>query len=347
MQIFKESINMFEVKVEVAFPIEPYEADFIGNEEQFKPYRNPEVEFGDIQLDDYQYITEEFESTNDATITNIEFYDTTLDKDGCGTVTICITFCASHPFVFNQSDLDYIGDAFSDAICFDNLISISAIGCASGIEEYVDYSKDDYRGEREWVEDDYYDSAYARIPKGAIPKVKILETTSNKGAAITEAFKIGDRVKQTYANPYNVGTILDVINDEEGVRYKVHWDYSDGPDIEVLPVGEPLSPYSEEDEKNGYYESRSCYTHSSILRESSGYYSLEECVNEYLDSGSSGELVVFSDIDKKQLYHGDLEDVLDTLDCEDLMVIDDMMAVDVDPDDEVYDPNADIIIVVV
>lgn len=44
-------------------------------------------------------------------------------------------------------------------------------------------------------------------------------------------FHIGDRVRQAYANPYNVGTIEDIMDDD---TYGVQWDYSDGPDFEYV-----------------------------------------------------------------------------------------------------------------
>ncbi len=44
-------------------------------------------------------------------------------------------------------------------------------------------------------------------------------------------FHIGDRVRQAYANPYNVGTIEDIMDED---TYGVQWDYSDGPDFEYV-----------------------------------------------------------------------------------------------------------------
>ncbi len=44
-------------------------------------------------------------------------------------------------------------------------------------------------------------------------------------------FNVGDRVREKYANPYRIGTILDIYDNGD---VKVEWDYSDGDDIEII-----------------------------------------------------------------------------------------------------------------
>ena len=71
---------------------------------------------------------------------------------------------------------------------------------------------------------------------------------------MTESFKAGDRVKQKFANPYNVGEVIKVKDSsKDGRMAYVKWDYSDGADEEWVQFDE-ISPYNEEDEKAGYYE---------------------------------------------------------------------------------------------
>lgn len=55
-------------------------------------------------------------------------------------------------------------------------------------------------------------------------------------------FKVGDRVRQAWANPGNTGVVEDVMDDN---TYGVRWNYSDGDDFEYVS-GEDLDTYSEE-----------------------------------------------------------------------------------------------------
>lgn len=60
-------------------------------------------------------------------------------------------------------------------------------------------------------------------------------------------FKIGDRVAERYNDSeFNVGTVVDIQNDSDGIQYKVEWDYSDGPKTEWL-YGDVLSTWVETD----------------------------------------------------------------------------------------------------
>ncbi len=49
-----------------------------------------------------------------------------------------------------------------------------------------------------------------------------------------DSFNIGDRVAHRWADTYNVGTIKDIMIDDEGVHYQIERDYSDGDSIEWL-----------------------------------------------------------------------------------------------------------------
>ena len=50
-----------------------------------------------------------------------------------------------------------------------------------------------------------------------------------------EPFEIGSRVAERWDDGlFNVGTIIDSKRDEEGLKYQVKWDYSDGDEIEWL-----------------------------------------------------------------------------------------------------------------
>lgn len=52
---------------------------------------------------------------------------------------------------------------------------------------------------------------------------------------ITTPFKVGSRVAEKYEDGlFNVGTIIDIKTDNEGVHYQVKWDYSDRDEIEWL-----------------------------------------------------------------------------------------------------------------
>lgn len=56
---------------------------------------------------------------------------------------------------------------------------------------------------------------------------------------------VGDRIREMYADPWRVGTILELLPDGYA---KVEWDYSDGDDIEVVDATylEPWDEFSEE-----------------------------------------------------------------------------------------------------
>lgn len=76
-----------------------------------------------------------------------------------------------------------------------------------------------------------------------------------RGSGLEESFSTGDRVKQKFANPYNVGKIIGKKKTpKDGEMVRVKWDYSDGDDVEWVSVDD-VSPYNEDDEKAGYYES--------------------------------------------------------------------------------------------
>ena len=91
-------------------------------------------------------------------------------------------------------------------------------------------------------------------PVGAAATLVNRAMKSRGSDNLEESFDVGDRVKQTWANPYNVGEVIDTKYDpEKGNLVQVKWDYSDGPEIEWLNC-EDVSPYNEEDEKAGYYE---------------------------------------------------------------------------------------------
>lgn len=59
----------------------------------------------------------------------------------------------------------------------------------------------------------------------------IMATIVHRSNEDDKYFSIGDRVRQAYANPYNVGTVEDIM---DGDTYGVQWDYSDGPDFEYV-----------------------------------------------------------------------------------------------------------------
>lgn len=82
-----------------------------------------------------------------------------------------------------------------------------------------------------------------------------------------DSFTIGDRVAHRYADIYNVGTIKDIMNDDEGVHYQVEWDYSDGDSIEWLfadeithwvDIKESLDNLAANDYVLTYYENNAC-----------------------------------------------------------------------------------------
>lgn len=81
-----------------------------------------------------------------------------------------------------------------------------------------------------------------------------LVASLEEDSSTSSIFNIGDRVKEKWANPYNVGTVIDHRNDpEEGPLSQVRWDYSDREDVEWV-CDQDLSEYSEDDERAGYYE---------------------------------------------------------------------------------------------
>lgn len=67
-------------------------------------------------------------------------------------------------------------------------------------------------------------------------------------------FKIGDRVAERYNDSeFNVGTVVDIQTDSDGIQYKVEWDYSDGPNTEWL-YGDVLSTWVETEGDEGLRE---------------------------------------------------------------------------------------------
>ena len=61
-------------------------------------------------------------------------------------------------------------------------------------------------------------------------------------------YEIGDRVAQRWVDEFNVGTVMDIKNDEDGTQYLIEWDYADGPDAEWV-YGDVISLWIEEDIK--------------------------------------------------------------------------------------------------
>ncbi len=73
-------------------------------------------------------------------------------------------------------------------------------------------------------------------------------------------FKIGDRVAERYNDSeFNVGTVVDIQTDSDGIQYKVEWDYSDGPNTEWL-YGDLLSTWVEADGDEGLMEAHDSYS---------------------------------------------------------------------------------------
>ena len=79
--------------------------------------------------------------------------------------------------------------------------------------------------------------------------------------SVDNTYEIGDRVAQRWTDEFNVGTVMDIKKDEEGVQYLVEWDYSDGPDAEWL-YGDLISYWIEED--NSISESKESEESESI-----------------------------------------------------------------------------------
>ena len=72
------------------------------------------------------------------------------------------------------------------------------------------------------------------------------EIMSPEGMQIAAEGNIGRRVKQTWANPANIGTVIDGKYDpNEGIMLLVEWDYSDTEDIEWVRA-DAVSDYLEE-----------------------------------------------------------------------------------------------------
>lgn len=63
--------------------------------------------------------------------------------------------------------------------------------------------------------------------------------------SVDNTYEIGDRVAQRWTDEFNVGTVVD-IKEEEGTQYKVEWDYSEGPNVEWL-YGTDISLWIEEE----------------------------------------------------------------------------------------------------
>lgn len=74
-----------------------------------------------------------------------------------------------------------------------------------------------------------------------VKPVDYQEVNSNRSIS-GSTFNVGDRVRQAWANPSNIGVIEDVMDDN---TYGVRWDYSDGDDLEYVS-GEDLDMYSED-----------------------------------------------------------------------------------------------------
>lgn len=87
-----------------------------------------------------------------------------------------------------------------------------------------------------------HDRAYTVDIKD-LPKLK----ESYRQDAPNNVYEIGDRVAQRWADEFNVGTVVD-IKEEDGIQYLVEWDYSDGPDAEWV-YGDVISLWIEEDIK--------------------------------------------------------------------------------------------------
>lgn len=240
-------------QLEITWPIEPNpkpsEDSFIGDWENFTPLSGPELEFEEVNLERYQDILDDIESIQTGAITEIDIIDDDIDEYGNGTVTAHVTIGSNTPFVLSEEDLNSIGYAIADQLMDEDAVMMTASGIARGEYPYVNTRIDGWYDTKEWVDEDWSETINVKLTEKGKITVKILKETKTESTHNTFhfEFEIGDRVKQTYADPYNVGTILDRKYVEgKGTSYKVRWDYSDGPDIEWLPIGEPLSPYTAE-----------------------------------------------------------------------------------------------------
>lgn len=88
-----------------------------------------------------------------------------------------------------------------------------------------------------------------------------------------------------------------------------------------------------------------------LLKENSNFYSLADCIEEYINSGTSGLVAVYFDngnlICKEDIF--DVTDVIEDngMHPDELMILEEEMGMDLEEGDDYYTPGADLVLVVV
>lgn len=113
-----------------------------------------------------------------------------------------------------------------------------------GIEQLNGLTMDDILKNRNLV--DHCDTQVRERVYKQLDKYSPIIRESYRQETPNNIYKVGDRVAQRWADEFNVGTIVDT-KEEDGIQYKVEWDYSEGPDVEWL-YGTDISLWIDEDE---------------------------------------------------------------------------------------------------
>ena len=125
--------------------------------------------------------------------------------------------------------------------------------------------------------------------------------------APNNVYEIGDRVAQRWADEFNVGTVVD-IKEEDGIQYLVEWDYSDGPDAEWV-YGDVISLWIEEDNID---ESKFIKEENDEIEDKSNISNMKVGEEKVLDLNDASKFdnitklhIIRKDDDKYSLFYSD------------------------------------------